>query len=53
MKYQDAQFNTGDIILFSSRDSYSSCKNCLLSILTDCIRCCTKSEFTYKTNNYI
>jgi len=44
---EEYNFNTGDILLFSHKDNCSSCCNCLMSCFTNCIKCCTGSQFTH------
>lgn len=51
VKYQqlidDNQFKTGDLLLFSHKDNYSSCCNCLFTCFTNLIKCCTKSKYSH------
>ena len=44
---EEYNLETGDILLFSHKNSCNSCWNCLMSCFTDCIKCCTNSEFTH------
>ena len=41
------QFKTGDLLLFSHKDNFSSCCNCLFTCFTDLIKCCTNSKYSH------
>ena len=43
----DFEFETGDLLLFSHKDNFSSCCNCLFTCFTDLIKCCTKSKYSH------
>ena len=51
LKYQkyieNNQFKTGDLLLFSHKDNFSSCCNCLFTCFTDIIKCCTNSKYSH------
>jgi len=40
-------FQTGDLLLFSSKDNCTSCSNCLFSYFRDTIKYCTNSKYTH------
>ncbi len=51
IKYQkmidNNQFKTGDLLLFSHKDNFTSCCNCLFTCFTDLIKCCTNSKYSH------
>jgi len=44
---EDKKFSTGDLLLFSHKDKYTSCCNCLFTCFTDLIKCCTNSKYSH------
>ena len=40
-------YKTGDLLLFSHKDSCNSCYNCLFTCFTDLIKCCTNSKYSH------
>ena len=41
------KFSTGDLLLFSHKDNYTTCCNCLFTCFTDLIKCCTNSKYSH------
>ena len=40
-------FKTGDLLLFSHKDSCKSFCDCLFTCFTNTIKCCTKSKWSH------
>ena len=45
--FDNLNFNTGDLLLFSHKDNCTSCCNCLFTFFTDSIKCCTNSKYSH------
>lgn len=44
---ENKKFRTGDLLLFSHKNNFSSCCNCLFTFFTNLIKCCTNSKYSH------